>query len=660
MIEARKLPKARMPARYRILRKIADGGMAEIFLATQHGAEGFERRVVLKRILAALLADPKFRNMMIDEAHVAMSLNHSNIVQVLDLGQAKGRYFLALELVDGWDLNQLLARTKNTEFALPPEIALYIVAEVCRALNYAHGKTRDGKPLGIVHRDVSPHNVLVSEQGEVKLTDFGIAKALGRRERTGAGIIKGKLAFMSPEQASGAVLDARSDLFSVGTMLYLLLTGKRPFDAPTDLETILRVQQCEFPAASQAKPDLAPEVARIVERAMKRLPGDRYQTGEEMLVDVESAQRSVFRPAGQTELKRWLAELGQRDGAPPISRAATLPSDVQDEEVDLLDQDIIFNDTVAGDTPPPASTPAKTSISVQHAADALRSALAAPPAAIFGKDRADTPATPAGATPSPDGSAPPRRRWLLRLLFLSAAMAGGLALLRGRWWDGGEEGGAEPRGGARIASTPAPAASPPDPEGSTPAEIPATAPGDTPEQDRTEAAESPEPSASGSDAGGPEGDHRDQEEEDDEEALLRRQEPDVEEKVFGEEAGTPAAVPAPRKARTATAPGNKPSPAPNRQSAPTPARGPASVRIESRPEGAVVRIGDRVLGRAPMQLRFNSGITYELTFVKRGYQTTRKRYTVTTRKGQRISVVLRKKTASSAKKKPLIRRLFGF
>ena len=191
------------PGRYHISRKIADGGMAEIFLGTQRGVEGFERPVVLKRILASLLADPQFRNQMIDEAHVAMSLNHSNIVQVLDLGHARGRYFLVLELVEGWDLNQILNRARAASFPLLPELSLYLVAEVCRALGYAHAKTRDGQPLGIVHRDVSPHNVLVSEQGEVKLTDFGIAKAMGRREHTGHGVIKGKLAFMSPEQASG-------------------------------------------------------------------------------------------------------------------------------------------------------------------------------------------------------------------------------------------------------------------------------------------------------------------------------------------------------------------------------------------------------------------------------------------------------------------------
>src|SRR5438045_6795548 len=255
--------------RYRILRKIADGGMAEIFLASQRGAEGFERPVVLKRILQALVADPQFRNMLIDEAHVAMSLNHSNIAQVLDLGHARGRYFLVLEFVDGWDLNFLLQRVAAASFPIPPQLALYISAEVCRALSYAHAKTRDGKALGIVHRDISPHNVLISDQGEVKLTDFGIAKALGRRERTGAGIIKGKLAFMSPEQASGAVLDGRSDLFSIGTMLYLMAVGRRPFEAPTDLEGILRVRQCNFPPPESIKPDLLPQLAQVINKAMQ-------------------------------------------------------------------------------------------------------------------------------------------------------------------------------------------------------------------------------------------------------------------------------------------------------------------------------------------------------------------------------------------------------
>jgi serine/threonine-protein kinase len=630
-----------MPARYRILRKIADGGMAEIFLATQHGAEGFERRVVLKRILAALLADPKFRNMMIDEAHVAMSLNHSNIVQVLDLGQSKGRYFLALELVDGWDLNHLHARVKNTGAPMPPEIALYVIAEVCRALGYAHGKVHDGKPLGIVHRDVSPHNVLISEQGEVKLTDFGIAKAMGRRERTGQGVIKGKLAFMSPEQASGSSIDARSDLFSVGTMLYLLFTGRRPFEAPTDLEIILRVQQCQFPPPGEIKSGLPPEVARIIERSMKRSPADRYQSAEEMLEDLETAQRSVFRPAGQTELKRWLVELGSKDRVPPISRAAPLPAEPEDEQIDLLEEDIVF-DQVAGDTIPPEQAP--FSLSVQRAAEALRKPPPVNPIADTRVDGSLPARESTGARSVTTVIAGSRRGWLIAGLVAGAAAASGIGVvLRSR--HAGEGAPAPPPPGPAptpIAETPRPPADPvradkPPEESAVATAPPADHP---PEADPAVAVEPPPPESPETPETEPNTD------DEDEESLLKRQEPDVSEKVIGEEEGTPE----PNRPRPSTA-----------SARPAPAHAVVSVRIQSRPEGAVISIGRRVLGRAPMNLRFNSGNSYDLTFVKRGYESTRRRITVSRRKGQSVAVSLKKRGSGSSKgkRKNFFQRLLG-
>src|SRR5215468_2814778 len=252
--------------RYKIVRRVADGGMAEIFLATQTGREGFAKPVILKRIHSAIYADPQFRNMFIDEAHISMSLSHSNIVQILDLGSGGGRYFLVLELVDGWDLGKILYRAAAARFPLPRELGLHIIADICRALAYAHAKTDGDRPLGIVHRDISPHNILVSEQGEVKLTDFGIAKAMNKREQTGTGVVKGKVSFMSPEQALGKPIDARSDLFSMGTVLYQLMTGVRPFEAPTDLEILLRVQKAEFRTPEEARPDLPAQVAAIIAR----------------------------------------------------------------------------------------------------------------------------------------------------------------------------------------------------------------------------------------------------------------------------------------------------------------------------------------------------------------------------------------------------------
>src|SRR6516164_8407308 len=299
---------AKQHVRYKIVRKVADGGMAEIFLATQTGRDGFAKPVILKRIHSAIYADPQFRNMFIDEAHISMSLSHSNIVQILDLG-------------DGWDLGRVLQRAAAAGTRLPRELGLYITADVCRALSYAHGKNDGDRPLGIVHRDVSPHNILLSEQGEVKLTDFGIAKAMNKREQTGTGVVKGKVAFMSPEQAMGKPIDARSDLFSLGTILYLLMTRSRPFEGPTDLETLLRVQKGEFTPAEATAPDLEPEVASIISRAMQTDPADRYQSADEMLTDLENVARTVFRPVGQTELKRWLAQLAGHDGVPSIGRA---------------------------------------------------------------------------------------------------------------------------------------------------------------------------------------------------------------------------------------------------------------------------------------------------------------------------------------------------
>ena len=314
--------------RYTVVRKLANGGMAEIFLALQQGHEGFQKPVVLKRILGAIYSDPQFRNMLIDEAHISMSLTHSNIVQVLDLGLAGGRYFLVLELIDGWDLGQVLQRGKTAGFPLPPGLGLFVVTEVCRALAYAHAKRGpDGLPLGIVHRDVSPNNVLISEHGEVKLADFGIAKAMNKREHTGTGVVKGKVAFMSPEQGLGKPIDGRSDVFSLGTLLYVVSVGVRPFDASTDLETLLRVQRADFKAPGRVRLDLGPELASVITRAMKFSADERYQTADDMLLDLERLLRSSFGGVGQTELKQYLAELGRRDGVPPIGRARPVVDD---------------------------------------------------------------------------------------------------------------------------------------------------------------------------------------------------------------------------------------------------------------------------------------------------------------------------------------------
>jgi hypothetical protein len=200
-----------------------------------------------------------------------------------------------------------------------------VVAEVCRGLGYAHArKDASGKPLAIVHRDVSPHNILLSEHGEVKVTDFGIAKAMGRRDRTQTGMIKGKLDFMSPEQAKGAPIDAAADIFTAGTVLYLLVTGQRPFASQSDMEALARVQRADFTPPQDVRPGLSPGVVRILTKAMRANPSDRYRSAEEMMLDLESVLRQEFGSPGQSQLKAWLAELSARDGELPLSRRPAL------------------------------------------------------------------------------------------------------------------------------------------------------------------------------------------------------------------------------------------------------------------------------------------------------------------------------------------------
>ena len=297
--------------------KIAHGGMAEIFLALQQGEQGFQKPVVLKRILPSLAADPKFVRMFVDEAHIASTLNHSNLVQVLDLGRSGSQYFLVLEFVDGWSLEQVRRRALQAKLKLPTPLALGIVGALCRGLAYVHTRERNGKPLGIIHRDVTPQNVLISQHGEVKLADFGIAKAVGKSEKSATGIIKGKFAYMSPEQSQAKPLDARSDLFSVGTVLYLLTTGRKPFDGPTDADVINQVRRARPAKPSAIAKDMNPDVERLINRALRADPGKRWQSAEQMADRIDAILVKLGQPSGPAPLKRWLETLSERDGAKP-------------------------------------------------------------------------------------------------------------------------------------------------------------------------------------------------------------------------------------------------------------------------------------------------------------------------------------------------------
>src|SRR6478609_2834067 len=230
--------------RFLLLERIAVGGMAEVFKAKISSSHGFEKVLVIKRILPHLAADEAFVSMFIDEANVTAQLTHQKIVQILDFGDVAGQYFIALELIDGFDALQLLRACAQKRVRIPQHLVAFIIGEVLDALDYAHTARDDieDKPLNIVHRDVSPSNVFISKRGEVKLGDFGIARAHRRESKTEAGTFKGKYGYMSPEQVTGKALDARSDLFSVGVVMAAMLMGRRLFVAGADLDVLLMIR----------------------------------------------------------------------------------------------------------------------------------------------------------------------------------------------------------------------------------------------------------------------------------------------------------------------------------------------------------------------------------------------------------------------------------
>ncbi|TNF32781.1 MAG: PEGA domain-containing protein [Deltaproteobacteria bacterium] len=274
--------------KYVLMRKIAMGGMAEIFKAKTAGAEGFEKDIVIKRILPHFTEDEAFVKMFIDEASITSKLQHANIVQIFDFDLCEGTYFIAMEYVEGVDLKKVIDDGVKNGQPLSIAQCVWIMMELSKGLHYAHVKEVKGKPLNIVHRDISPHNAMVSFTGEVKLMDFGIAKAAQRSTKTMAGTVKGKVAYMSPEQARGKPLDGRSDLFALGIMLWEMLTHKRLFLGDSDFETLTNVLKSEAPAPSTINPKVPKEIDEIV---LKTLAKDR----DERHPNVEAFNRDLTR-----------------------------------------------------------------------------------------------------------------------------------------------------------------------------------------------------------------------------------------------------------------------------------------------------------------------------------------------------------------------------
>lgn len=296
--------------KYLLVDKIGTGGMAELYLAKQTGLKGFEKVIAIKRILPHLTQDTEFVNMFINEAKLAALLSHQNIVQIFDLGHVEGIYYIAMEYIMGKDLRSLLRKRKEKKTLMPIELSLMITSRVCSGLDYAHRK-KDlyGNDLNIVHRDVSPQNILISYEGEVKIVDFGIAKAASGGSETKAGVLKGKLAYMSPEQAWGKPVDRRTDVFATGVVLYEMLTGERPFKASSDFELLEKVRQATFDPPSKLNPEISPDLESIMLKALAKDPAERYQTTSELELDLENLVVSRGYGLSSLNLSQYMSAL---------------------------------------------------------------------------------------------------------------------------------------------------------------------------------------------------------------------------------------------------------------------------------------------------------------------------------------------------------------
>ncbi|MEZ4367849.1 MAG: serine/threonine-protein kinase [Kofleriaceae bacterium] len=325
--------------RYEVISHLATGGMAEVYLARTSGLQGFSRHVVVKRIRSEFVGDPRFVRMFLDEARLAATLHHRNVVQVYDVGQEGNQYFFAMEYVHGEDLRNILATTSKRGERVRLDHALTIIQGAAAGLEYAHTRLGpDRAPLNLVHRDVSPSNLLVGYDGGVKLVDFGIAKATSSGSgETQTGALKGKISYMSPEQIRGAALDRRSDVFSLGILLYELTTTTRLFRGSSDFETMQQIVTGRVPAPTEVVPDYPPELAQIVARALAIRPDERYPSAGALLGDLEEFAARAQLTLSSIALARWMATLfGSRPE--PWNAGAPEPTEPQGDAVDAWSQ----------------------------------------------------------------------------------------------------------------------------------------------------------------------------------------------------------------------------------------------------------------------------------------------------------------------------------
>jgi eukaryotic-like serine/threonine-protein kinase len=297
--------------KYTLLNRIAVGGMAEVFLARQEGLEGFEKTICIKRIRPHLSSQPNFVRMFLNEAKLAAQLNHQNIVQIYDLGRVNDSYFIAMEYISGRDMSRIIPKAERSDIPFPMVYALRIASNVCEGLYYAHSKMDAyGNPLNLVHRDVTPENVLVGFSGNVKIVDFGIAKANTQLEQqTRAGEIKGKLSYMSPEQCMGQPLDGRSDVFSLGSVLYEWVTGYKLFTGENEMAILKSIIDGRIYPPSYFKEDVPEAVERILMKSLEKDRTKRYQSAWEMQFDIDTYLASSDFTPSNIHLSNFLKQI---------------------------------------------------------------------------------------------------------------------------------------------------------------------------------------------------------------------------------------------------------------------------------------------------------------------------------------------------------------
>jgi serine/threonine protein kinase len=435
-------PPASVPKRigkYRILRQIAQGGMAEIYLASASGIEGFEKLCVLKRILPLLATNREFVQMFLDEARIAGSLMHPNIAQVFDIGSEGGSYYFVMEFLRGEDVRHILQSSVGQHDFIPLEHAATIVMGVCSGLHYAHEmRAKDGQRLQLVHRDISPQNVFVTHDGNVKLCDFGIAKSAAQLTETRVGTLKGKIRYMSPEQCRSEPLDRRSDVFALSIVLWELLTLRRLFSGKSDFDIFKAIVEEPVPRPSDFRPDVPTQLEAIVMKGLRREREERFQTAQEMQLALEDWVRHDRIPSSSVRLAAFMSELF---GPPPPAESyfalesgsdSSTPAHEGGHDAPELGQDPAAMTvplrtlssseapTVGHALPPPPAGLEETSLSMSRpAVDLARPAprllvlaacaLCAAAVALLvlrGPPRADVPSSPALQAPTPPTGAP--------------------------------------------------------------------------------------------------------------------------------------------------------------------------------------------------------------------------------------------------------------